>query len=400
MVPTYDYVIIGGGIAGLYMAYKLNKREPNKKILILERNRTIGGRIDTVDNKYEAGAMRFHDNHKLLLALIYELGLSDKIEPTTNFEGFIPSKGKQRGQLLDWKQINTITNKLTPPIPNDITFMEFAKQNNRLTDDEIKLLNNFYGYSSELTVMNAKDTVALMRRHFNSKRQYYNMKGGLSQIIQELRLRINAHVMTRRRVTNIEYAKGYFEIECEDIKQKYTAEKCICAVTKDTLLQFPIFKPIYPLLGLIKTLPLCRIYSQVPDLPKVKITTDNNLRIVIPIDDNKNTVMMSYTDNKYARFWKKMLDEDGIEQVNIEHKRLLEQTFNREVAMPKNTQVFYWEHGVAYFAPGFDSETMPKEIMKPLKDIPIFVCGENYSERNNQWMEGALDTSEYIIKFI
>jgi ribulose 1,5-bisphosphate synthetase/thiazole synthase len=31
--------IIGGGLAGLYVAYKLNKMEPNAKLLILERNR-------------------------------------------------------------------------------------------------------------------------------------------------------------------------------------------------------------------------------------------------------------------------------------------------------------------------------------------------------------------------
>ena len=92
-----------------------------------------------------------------------------------------------------------------------------------------------------------------------------------------------------------------------------------------------------------------------------------------------------------------MLDEKGMEAVNIEHQRLLTQTLDREIQLPKRTQVYYWEHGVAYFAPGFDSTTMPKQIMRPFPNLPIFVCGENYSEKNNQWMEGALDTSEYIL---
>ena len=128
---------------------------------------------------------------------------------------------------------------------------------------------------------------------------------------------------------------------------------------------------------------------------------NNNLRIIIPIDKQSDTVMISYTDNKYARFWKNLLDTKGMDAVNKEHQRLLNETFNRDDApllLPQNTEVFYWEHGVAYFAPGFDSKTMPKRIMCPFKNIPLFVCGENYSEKNNQWMEGALDTSEYILE--
>jgi hypothetical protein len=425
MVPEYDYIIVGGGLAGLYCAYKINTREPEAKLLILERNRALGGRIDTINN-LEAGAGRFHNQHKLLLKLIGELGLTDKIRPVSSFEYFMPSKGLDRGKQKDWKPINAITDKLTKlqtQIPYDVTFLEFART--KLTQEEIKLLLDFYGYSSELTDMNAKDTIALIRRHFNPRRQYYTMEGGLSQITERLMVRINATMLTHRRVT---YAgtgvaaprmpptyrdNGYNSIspqgglrgapppvwvECEGIKRRYTANKCIFAVTKDTLLKIPIFKPIYPILQKIQTLPLCRIYSQVPDMPPVKLTTNNNLRIIIPI--NEDTTMMSYTDNKYARLWKKMLDEKGMDAVNQEHQRLLSQTLNREIKLPKRTQVYYWEHGVAYFAPGFDSEMMPKQIMRPFPNIPIFVCGENFSEKNNQWMEGALDTSEYIMRYM
>lgn len=423
MVPEYDYIIVGGGLAGLYSAYKLNRREPSAKLLVLERNRAMGGRIDTIHN-LEAGAGRFHDQHKLLLTLIDELGLTDKIRPISSFEYYMPSKGPDRGKLFGWKPIDAIADKLlkiNTPLPYDVTFLEFVKT--KLTQEEIKLLLDFFGYSSELTDMNAKDTIALIRRHFNTRRQYYTMEGGLSQITERLIGRINATMLTHRRVTFTGAAAASFAdvkrsqntggvrgtespqgaepsvwVQCEGIKRIYTARKCIFAVTKDTLLKLPIFKPIYPLLQKIQTLPLCRIYSQVPDLPKVKFTTNNNLRIVIPIDEKTNTVMISYTDNKYARFWKKMLDENGMEAVNREHQRLLTQTLDREIKLPKRTQMYYWEHGVAYFAPGFDSETMPKQIMRPFSNIPIFVCGENYSEKNNQWMEGALDTSEYILR--
>jgi hypothetical protein len=154
----------------------------------------------------------------------------------------------------------------------------------------------------------------------------------------------------------------------------------------------------------IHTLPLCRIYAKFSPpfnqwfqgLPKV--TTNNNLRIVIPIDET--TIMISYTDNHYARFWKDLNDKKGIEAVNKELQRLVHQTLNINIREPEHTEIFYWEHAVAYFGKGFDSKKDTKKILCPNKNIPLFICGENFSEKNNQWIEGSLDTSKYILQKI
>ena len=76
----YETIIIGGGISGLFLAYKLS--DTNKKILLLESSPKLGGRIETKiidDVPYECGAARFHSSHTKLLTLIQELGLEDKI---------------------------------------------------------------------------------------------------------------------------------------------------------------------------------------------------------------------------------------------------------------------------------------------------------------------------------
>ena len=70
----YDIIIVGGGISGLFNAYKLS--ETGLKILIIEGKGDFGGRIKTVYNKniiYESGAARFHGSHSKLLSLINEL---------------------------------------------------------------------------------------------------------------------------------------------------------------------------------------------------------------------------------------------------------------------------------------------------------------------------------------
>ena len=84
---NYDIIIVGGGISGLFTAYKLSKT--NLRILLIESREELGGRIQTVHkNKfyYECGAARFHKKHTKLITLINELGLKDKIEPVSHLE--------------------------------------------------------------------------------------------------------------------------------------------------------------------------------------------------------------------------------------------------------------------------------------------------------------------------
>ena len=395
-MTIYDYIIVGGGLSGLYSAYKLLKENPDLKILILERNRNVGGRIDTQDG-LEAGAGRFHENQPLIMGLIRELGLAQHMVPIETYEHFIMNKQLHTMEPVDKiiDYVITKSNKTNKNTLKNMVFLDYVKQ--VLSDTDSAFLLDFYGYSSELTNMNAYDTINLMKNHLNHDTQFYTLKGGLSQIIRELTKRIDAKIMVHRRVVDIQYngETEQFEITCDEIKKRYKAKKCICAVTKETLLKLTIFKPIYKVLQLIETLPLCRIYAKFPitwfkGMPSV--TTNNNLRIMIPIDEPSGLIMMSYTDNKYARFWKRLLDKDGIDVLNREHQRLIKKTTGLDVPIPQDTKVYYWEHGVVYFNPGFDSETMLQQIRHPIPQIPLYVCGENYSEFNNQWMEGALDT--------
>jgi len=382
----YEYCIIGGGLAGLYTAYKLEQREPNAKIILLERNRQLGGRIDTVGG-VEAGAGRFHEQQPLINQLIKELGLKSKPISETDF--FIPTGTHT---LYDWSQIRKITDRIVrhPNPPRNKTFLNYAAT--VVSPSDVKLLVRFYGYTFDK--MNAYDTVEMIRRHFSGN-QYFILDGGLSQIIHELTKRLTRTIVkTRTRVSDIVYNDGVFTI-VSDNQNQFQANRCICAVQAITLQKWPIFKHIYPMLRAIKSLPLCRIYAHVRNIPKHTITTDNDLRMVIPIHDD--IVMMSYTDGYRATQWNELWKSKGIAAVNREHKRLLGNTYGVPIPMPTKTQLFYWEHGVAFFSTDFDSGTMPQKIMRPFADMPLFVCGENYSATNYQWMEGALGTSEYIL---
>ena len=78
----YDFVIVGSGISGLNIAYQILKKNKNKKVLILEKEDKIGGRVQSVylhnDMKYESGAVRFYPGHKNLLKLLKEFKYTKK----------------------------------------------------------------------------------------------------------------------------------------------------------------------------------------------------------------------------------------------------------------------------------------------------------------------------------
>ena len=79
-MAIYDYIIVGGGISGVYMSYVLSKI--NQHILLVESSNRLGGRIYTLNDKdhnYELGAARIGEKHTKLLSLIEELGLGDKL---------------------------------------------------------------------------------------------------------------------------------------------------------------------------------------------------------------------------------------------------------------------------------------------------------------------------------
>ena len=76
----YDTIIVGGGIAGLFLAYKL--KDTKQDILLIEKEKELGGRVHTIyktDFHYECGAGRISNKHNKLMTLIDELDLNDQL---------------------------------------------------------------------------------------------------------------------------------------------------------------------------------------------------------------------------------------------------------------------------------------------------------------------------------
>lgn len=452
----YEYIILGGGVAGLYTAYHILQKSPNSSILILEKESHLGGRIHTFSDKYmtvEAGAGRFHEKNILLFELLRELGLASKVNKISGSASFAPieNPGAFMNSILDADGGGSLPlcgfsyslDLLTPiyklffdmalgtqNIPNaelifrvilaskgepliklqNISFLHFAKE--VLTKEEIDFITGSFGYYSELVIMNAHDAIYLMEQHLTPMNQFYVLNGGLSQIIEKLENKLlkqkHIKILTNRVVKNIHFSKNEFTIHCENLDTIYRGETCICAVPNGVLQKFSIFYPIKNLLNKIDCQPLCRIYSKFPKggdgmvwfkgLPK--LTTNNDLRMVIPIDEKDGIIMSSYTDNKFARKWNQLFEKEGEPGVNRLLVSLLKESTGMDIPLPVKSHVFYWECGVGYWSIGANSAMVSESLIHPMKEMKLFICGEPYSPQNQQWMEGALETSQKVIDIL
>jgi oxygen-dependent protoporphyrinogen oxidase len=79
-------VIVGGGISGLALAYRLEERAPDADVIVLEESARLGGTIGTEQRDgflLEIGPNGFLDNKPFALALCRDLGLGEQLIPAS-----------------------------------------------------------------------------------------------------------------------------------------------------------------------------------------------------------------------------------------------------------------------------------------------------------------------------
>ena len=456
----YDFIIIGGGIGGLHIAYQLLRRYPTMSLLLLEKEKDLGGRVFTFHNDFmnvEAGAGRFNTKHSFFISLLKELGLYESKIPLVSSAVYAKSDGSGRfyDSILDAQSLishydsSCYIARFSPfsflpdfsstihlfwdigldlamgqeNLPNigllariiaasmfetkerliHMTFLKYAET--ILSPSEIAFLKDSFGYYSELVIMNAYDAIHLMR-DLDPKNTFYSLKGGFSSVIHALEKRIlnmGARILKGKEVSKIVYNTTDSTFDIHGHSFSFSCVKTICALPKQVLEKLTFFRPIRRLLSKINCAPLCRIYSRFDvsngvwfkGLPK--FSTNNRLRMVIPISEKTGVIMISYTDNIFAEFWQRLYTDSGTDGVNKELIRLMKLSTGIDIPIPLETHVFYWKCGVGYWGVGADSQLLSESFIHPFPDKALFVCGEHYSSVGQQWMEGALETGARIL---
>lgn len=472
----YDCIVVGGGIGGLYVAYRLLRG--GFRVLVLEKGDRLGGRVFTFRGEMtvDAGAGRFSSSHTLFCGLLRELGLWGKrvkngtsvahcyikdgetriMTSIMDYDAMVLERGANKGNVLEpvlfpskmqksleWSLdmgldlVNRFRSSGST-LPNvglvarllaagalrsrksliDQSFLSFAKS--VLTSDEVDFLLGSFGYYSELVLMNAHDCLQLMME-LDPSNGFFSLKGGLSQVIDELVKRIRAmggDILLRREVLKVKVT-GEEDYVVSGVGSRggefsIHSKRVVCAVTKVDLMRWALFRPLAGFLSGLVSAPLCRVYARYPvgrdgvwfkGLPK--LTVNNELRMVIPISERDGIIMITYTDNRFADFWKGVFDRGGEAGLNRRIRVLIREAVGMDIPDAEEIQLFYWRRGVGYWGVGIDSAEVSQKIIQPFYNSDsgaghkgLFVCGENFSERYQQWMEGALETGARVVRSI
>ena len=240
----------------------------------------------------------------------------------------------------------------------------------------------------------------------NQDLQFHGLSSGLSSIIKNIKNKINSYdktkILLNHDVNNIEYNNevGLFSFYISKKNKKYQSKKCILAIPKPDLLNFNILNPIKKELNSIIYKSLCRIYAVFKEkdiwFKNInKTTTNNNSRYIIPLNKEKGSIMITYGDSKYADYWNNLSKKLLLENI----KKNIYKTYKIKINNPIFLKKFYWKCGTGMWLKNKDSTLLSKKIIQPFSKIPLYICGENYSESQG-WIEGALQTSENVIKKI
>jgi len=401
----YDIVIVGGGISGLFLAYKLV--DTNLNILVLEKESEFGGRVHTINKNgyhYECAAARFSNKHNKLLTLIHELGLKDDIiELPDKIDSIIDGKKNKCNISKLLKDALSKSKEYKKEYLQDILFYQYLIDvYDFKTADYI---NTCFGYDSEFFKLNAHAAITMFKKDlFHGDSKYFILKNGLSSIIKNL-----TNILENTDNVTLKLNEGLSEIEDDLVKTdkdlKYNYEKLILTIPQESLTKIEYLKDVKEL-DSVQGIPLLRIYFKYPveNCKDVwfkninRTTTDNYIRHIIPVDYNNGLIMISYTDGLYTDMLLNIYNKGKELLIKAIHKEI-KSLFGIDPPEPEEVFFHYWENGCHFWDTGKDMNKIYESIMKPIKDKELYICGESYSKKQ-AWIEGALESCYDVMKLM
>lgn len=392
-----DVVIVGGGISGLYAAKKCI--ESGLSVLILERQSVLGGRIHTIYHRnyhVEAGAGRFSHKHRRVRSLLKQYGLTE-----------VPISHSSSSYALN-NFLKILVHESSKFDTNDLMNMTLKAFSERVIGTKYteQLIAQF-GYNGEFEKANAVTGINMIRRDFMNS-SYFVCKEGLSELVRRMEheLAQECTIYRNTSVTGIDSKTNNFCVvhatDAQGNSRRYIGKVVICAIPQTDLKALAeLTHKQRTLLNSVAPISLNRIYGEFPASPQTwfhdipRTATADKIRQFIPIDTHNGVAMVSYSDTRFANYWKAQADkgEDHLKKEVLKH---LHAVFPDVSSIPKPNRVssYYWPAGVHMWKPGVDSSKVIPQIQHIMERV--YVVGEAYCKIQG-WIEGALETVDDIM---
>jgi hypothetical protein len=400
----YDIIIIGGGISGLYSAYKILKMAPETRLLVLEGHKKswLGGRLGNemfqgTQVVTGAGVGR-KEKDFLLIDLLRELKV-----PYSEFQT-APKPAQTISPPCNVKKIINILKKQfkeqSAKAPIRKTFKEFALP--ILGPELYKNLTICLGYT-DYENEDVHDTLYNYGLEDNFDK-WTALHIPWKLLIETIAKKIGyKNIHCSNYVTNIEHPSPCNFIVNTEKNVSYSCNKVILATTISSVLKllpgFPIYKQIHGQTFL-------RLYGKFTkhstEIMKQYVSgytvVPGPLQKIIPMNPDKGVYMIAYSDNEDAKYLKDRLTNT---QKNREYFcELLEEA----LGIPKGVlnliaiKDYYWPIGTHYYEPLSNTFKNRKEFIKKAQ-TPVngmLVVGEMIS-MNQGWTQGALESVDSVL---
>jgi protoporphyrinogen oxidase len=424
---SYDLIIVGAGIAGLYTGLYYIKKHPKHKVIILEKYDYIGGRIVTYSKppyQWEIGAGRIASNHYKVKKLMDTYGLT--WVPISSDSSWLDGPGAK----IESNPFNKLIPVLMSPLaslPSHILATHTLAQLLKVIHGST-IANTFikqFPYWAEVNTLRADLALQSFSEEMGSKATFGVCVEGLQAIVSHMAnefIKLGGIIQLKTTVKNI--IKQTVILKDNN---RLSGKNIVLALHASALKQIPSLATWKPLKYLAME-PLVRIYAVFPTgsgssgvwfhsesnltkngMPNTssgvwfsdlgKIVTKNKIRYIIPIDPKKGSIMISYTDGADAKYWISRYNKGGQKEVQEEVMNEIRKLFpTRFIPDPILFKVYPWTEGCTYWLPGkYD----PIEMSKAAHCIRsgLYCCGESISLRQ-AWMEGALESAEEVCKLV
>lgn len=398
-----DVIIVGGGISGLYAAQKCILQ--GFSVMVLEKSKHLGGRIHTIYKDgyhYEAGAGRFSSNHHILRRLLHQHHLTE----VPNSKRYQYNEHPSPVQSI-LKQLMRLIQNVPEEELMRVSFRQLCER--LLGREKTNLLIYAFGYNAEFDLANAYTAVSMFNRDFMS-RTYFSCKEGYGELIRRMEHFIATHKAPIFKATTVHKVDQkathciVHAIDGNGVRRAYHCKAVICAIPKkelECLEQFDANQR--ELLNKVTPVSLHRIYGQFPAHPKpwfsnvFRTSTNDSIRQFIPMNKKHGVAMISYSDTRYADYWKRQADK-GDEHLKKEVLKHLHAVFPSipKIHAPEWIESHYWSEGVHLWKPGTNvDDVMPKIQHIAGEGGRVFVAGEAYSKIQG-WIEGALESVDTV----
>lgn len=406
-MKSTKHIIIGAGITGLYLAYKLIlKGVSATDIVIFEGSGRIGGRIYTNEHKgfrYSVGAGRLGKKHKYVMKIIKDFKLQDQIiniNKTTNY--FVAGRLMNEEELLNhyksnFKSLNElwryaiekkINGKYDPNLYNLHNYFSLI-----LSTNDVELLKISLGYIGEMYDMNAYNGLLTLRKDFDIRNnEFFVLRDGiyiLCDVLYKYILDAGVSIHFSSFLEDIgDGDKKYIKVN----GTTYSYSKLYLTIKRGDYMNIGYFKKYESLFDTVSDGHLLRIFAQYKDVwfkDMPKILTQNKLQFIIPIDYNSGLIQISYSDRYNADFWNAFKNEKEVKKYLT---KILNEMFpEKNIKEPEWITMHFWKAGDHMWNVGVNTKNIQKKMDEIFIPKGIYILGETYSERQ-AWIEGALET--------